>query len=103
MSDEEPTPEERRALFRVVRGEPSDAEVAALAVVLAAAATAGAGAPRRPRPGTAGPIPAARLRAPLHPGPGRLAHLHLAPLTPLTPRFVSTARARAAYGRCAQC
>ena len=32
----EPTPEERRALFRVVRGEPDDAEAAALTVVLAA-------------------------------------------------------------------
>ncbi|CAA9402543.1 MAG: hypothetical protein AVDCRST_MAG66-1547, partial [uncultured Pseudonocardia sp.] len=28
------TPEERRALFQVVRGEPSDAELAALAAVL---------------------------------------------------------------------
>jgi hypothetical protein len=32
----EPTPEERRALFRVVRGEPDDVEAAALTVVLAA-------------------------------------------------------------------
>ncbi|HEY0816952.1 MAG TPA: acyl-CoA carboxylase epsilon subunit [Pseudonocardia sp.] len=46
---EEPTPEERRALFRVVRGEPDDAEAAALTVVLAALATepvATAGPPR---------------------------------------------------------
>jgi len=34
-----PTPEERRALFRVVRGKPTDAELAALTVVLAAVAT----------------------------------------------------------------
>ncbi len=38
---EELTPEERRALFRVVRGEPDDAEAAALTVVLAALAVAG--------------------------------------------------------------
>ncbi|MDN5748233.1 MAG: acyl-CoA carboxylase subunit epsilon, partial [Pseudonocardia sp.] len=37
----EGSPEERRSLFRVVRGEPSHAELAALTVVLAAAASAG--------------------------------------------------------------
>lgn len=64
----DPSPAERRALFRVVRGEPSDAELAALTVVLAAAASAG--------PPPAPPIrdrwsdPAARLRTPLTPGPG---------------------------------
>jgi hypothetical protein len=63
------TPEERRAAFRVVRGEPSDAELAALTVVLAAVAA--------PRPAPAAPAtrdrwsdPAARLRRQLHPGPG---------------------------------
>jgi acyl-CoA carboxylase epsilon subunit len=63
------TPEERRAAFRVVRGEPSDAELAALTVVLAAVAA--------PSPTPAAPAvrdrwsdPTARLRAPLHPGPG---------------------------------
>jgi acyl-CoA carboxylase epsilon subunit len=63
------TPEERRALFRVVRGEPSDAEVAALTVVLAAVAAG---------PPAAAPLtvrdrwsdPSARFRAPLRPGPG---------------------------------
>ena len=63
----EATPEERRALFRVVRGIPSDAELAALTVVLAAAA------PRRaPGPLTcsAWTDPAARMRRPLHAGPG---------------------------------
>lgn len=69
---EEQTPEQRRALFRVVRGEPDDAELAALTAVLAAAASAP-------------PAPAdtedgrgrnrwvdrqAALRRPLHPGPG---------------------------------
>jgi hypothetical protein len=64
----EPTPEKRRALFRVVRGEPTDEEVAALAVVLAAAA----GPRAAPVPTTTSrwSDPAARLRAPLRPGPG---------------------------------
>jgi hypothetical protein len=69
VSDGDATPEERRALFRIVRGAPSDEEVAALTVVLATATT---GATASPRP----PVidrwsdPAARLRVPLHPGPG---------------------------------
>jgi acyl-CoA carboxylase epsilon subunit len=66
-----PTPEERRALFRVVRGTPTDEELAALTVVLAALAAA-------PRPGprpaaataTAWNDPAARLRGPLRRGAG---------------------------------
>ncbi|WP_219416064.1 acyl-CoA carboxylase subunit epsilon [Pseudonocardia nigra] len=69
MTGAEATPEERRALFRVVRGEPSDAELAALTVVLAAAATSGAP--------PAGPVerdrwsdPSVAFRTPLHPGPG---------------------------------
>lgn len=63
------TPEERRAAFHVVRGEPSDEELAALTVVLAAVA---APPPARKAP----PVPdrwsdpAARFRTPLHPGPG---------------------------------
>ena len=63
----EATPEERRALFRVVRGTPTDAELAALTVVLAAAA------PRRaPEPATcsAWTDPMARMRRSLHAGPG---------------------------------
>jgi hypothetical protein len=64
----EATPEERRALFRVVRGEPTDAEVAALTVVLAAAASGGG----EPAPVTrdAWSDPAARVRTPLTAGPG---------------------------------
>jgi hypothetical protein len=63
------SPDERRAAFRVVRGEPSDAELAALTVVLAAAATTpptsqGPSAPDR------WSDPAARFRRPLQPGPG---------------------------------
>jgi hypothetical protein len=69
VSDGDATPEERRALFRVVRGEPSDAEVAALTVVLAAVA-AGATASPCPRVVDRWSDPAARLRVPLHPGPG---------------------------------
>jgi hypothetical protein len=68
VSGDEPTPEERRALFRIVRGEPSDEEVAALTVVLAAALQAPAST--RPRVVDRWSDPAARLRAPLHPGPG---------------------------------
>ena len=63
----EATPEERRALFRVVRGTPTDAELAALTVVLAAAA------PRRvsePVTRSAWTDPMARMRRPLHAGPG---------------------------------
>ncbi len=66
----EATPEERRALFRVVRGEPDDAEIAALTAVLAAVAAAGAntgGAP--PGPPSTWADPAARLRGPLAVGP----------------------------------
>jgi hypothetical protein len=66
--DAEPTPEERRALFRVVRGTPTDEELAALVVVLAAAAAlprTGAQALAR----SAWNDPVARLRRPLPVGP----------------------------------
>ena len=63
------TPEERRALFRVVRGAPADDELAALTAVLSAAAAAGDGAPE-PRPRDRWSDPAARMRATLTPGPG---------------------------------
>jgi hypothetical protein len=66
---EELTPEERRALFRVVRGAPTDEEVAALTVVLAAAASGGGD-----EPAAAGhdpwSDPASRFRTPLAAGPG---------------------------------
>ncbi|MBO0877231.1 MAG: acyl-CoA carboxylase subunit epsilon [Pseudonocardia sp.] len=72
MTAEEQTPEQRRALFRVVRGEPDDAELAALTAVLAAAASA--------PPARAGAEDdrgrnfwtdrEAALRRPLYPGPG---------------------------------
>lgn len=63
------TPEERRALFRVVRGTPDDHELAALTAVVAAAAGAG-GAPQPARVPDLWSHPAAQLRAPLHAGPG---------------------------------
>jgi hypothetical protein len=66
---DEPTPEERRAAFRIVRGEATDEEVAALTVVLAAAAaSATTTAPAAVRDRWSDPT--ARLRVPLHPGPG---------------------------------
>jgi hypothetical protein len=68
-SDDAATPEERRALFRVVRGTPSDAELAALTVVLAGAALSPE--PAAPtRPASAWAAPAALMRRPLQPGPG---------------------------------
>jgi hypothetical protein len=66
---EELTPEQRRALFRVVRGEPDDAQLAALTVVLAA--VAGSASTEPPSgPGSAWNDRHAMLRRPLHPGPG---------------------------------
>jgi hypothetical protein len=64
----EATPEERRALFRVVRGEPTDEELAALTVVIAAAASAGGPPPEKPR--DLWSEPASLLRTPLPPSPG---------------------------------
>jgi hypothetical protein len=67
---EELTPDERRALFRVVLGEPDDAEVAALTVVLAAAASAGsADEPDSDRARGVWLDRQAQLRRPLYPGP----------------------------------
>jgi Acyl-CoA carboxylase epsilon subunit len=62
-------PEERRALFRVVRGGPTDAELAALMVVLAAATAARREVSEVPVR-SAWNDPAARLRRPLSAGPG---------------------------------
>ncbi|WP_308252997.1 acyl-CoA carboxylase epsilon subunit [Pseudonocardia sp. ICBG601] len=87
----EATPEERRALFRVVRGTPDARELAALTAVVAAAASVGGPPPRRgrrtcgrtPRPSSAprctraparGAPPASPADPPTHhrptPGPG---------------------------------
>jgi hypothetical protein len=63
------TPEERRAAFRVVRGDPSDAELAALTVVLAAVSSAPP-SPTSPGVRDRWSDPAARFRTSLHPGPG---------------------------------
>ncbi|MBO0840891.1 MAG: acyl-CoA carboxylase subunit epsilon [Sciscionella sp.] len=57
-----------RPYLRVVRGNPNDAELAALTAVLAAASAA---APvEEPRQPSAWANRAAQLRRPLHPGPG---------------------------------
>ena len=65
------TPQERRALFLVVRGAPTDAELAALTVVLAAVAAPPAAPPTPQRAArSAWNDPAARLRRPLPVGPG---------------------------------
>jgi hypothetical protein len=64
------TPEERRALFRVVRGTPTDEELAAVTVVLAALAAAPPPADPRPVVASAWNGRAARLRGPLTVGPG---------------------------------
>ena len=56
--------------LRVVRGEPTAEELAALVAVLAARGAGGAGgAGAPPRPRSAWADPAARLREPLRPGP----------------------------------
>jgi hypothetical protein len=74
---EEQTPEERRALFRVVRGEPDDAELAALTAVLAAAASAGAAAVAEDTRGRSVWIDRAAMTRPaLHPGPGAWRHAY---------------------------
>lgn len=54
-------------VLRIVRGEPSDEEVAALIAVVAALADAAAAEQHGPR--SAWADPAHRLRTPLHPGP----------------------------------
>ena len=67
----EPTPEQRRALFRVIRGGPDDAEVAALTAVLAAAASAAAAASPEDIGGRSVWVDrAAMMRGAMHPEPG---------------------------------
>ncbi|MEV1291322.1 acyl-CoA carboxylase epsilon subunit [Pseudonocardia sp. NPDC049635] len=63
------TPEERRALFRVVRGDPDDHELAALTAVVAAA-TSAAAPERAPAAPDLWSHPASQLRAPLVAGRG---------------------------------
>jgi hypothetical protein len=67
---EEQTPEQRRALFRVVRGEPDDSELVALTAVIAAAASGGGGAAPDTRGRSVWVDRADMVRRPLHPGPG---------------------------------
>jgi Acyl-CoA carboxylase epsilon subunit len=76
-TDEQPVPDEqltaatpagRRALFLVVRGKPTEMEVAALTVVLATTAGASNDPPQN-MGGETWSDPAARLRGPLTVGP----------------------------------
>lgn len=65
MSDPAESP---RPLLRVVRGEPTDAELAALTVVVAARSVAAAVVPTAPGRSAWGD-PAAAIRRPVAPGP----------------------------------
>ena len=65
----EPTEQPQRPLLRVVRGEPTAEELAALTVVVAALASRG-GAQRRARPVGAWASAARTHRRPLQAGPG---------------------------------
>ena len=56
-------------MLRVVRGEPTEAELAALVTVLAARSAAAASTVDNVRHRSAWNDPAARLRRPLRPGP----------------------------------
>jgi acyl-CoA carboxylase epsilon subunit len=67
---DEQTPEQRRALFRVVRGEPDDAELAALTAVLAVAASGGPAEPGSTRRTSFWADRQAALRQPQYAGPG---------------------------------
>ncbi|PRY43799.1 acyl-CoA carboxylase subunit epsilon [Umezawaea tangerina] len=60
---------DERPLLRVVRGEPDDAELAALTTVVAGLASATAPA-ETPEPRSTWGDPARRVRVPLTPGPG---------------------------------
>jgi hypothetical protein len=62
------SPEPARPLLRVVRGEPTAEELAALTVVVAALSRRRPR--RRPTPVGAWASPADRVRRPLQPGPG---------------------------------
>jgi hypothetical protein len=68
MAGDEQTPEERRALFRVVSGDPTPEELAALTVVLAAATAGGEEAPAPVRSRWASRT--AAVRGHLEVGPG---------------------------------
>jgi hypothetical protein len=72
VTADESTPvsaDESKPLFRVVRGNPDDAELAGLTAVVAALASTPA-APAAPVEGSAWGDPARRVRNPLRHGPG---------------------------------
>lgn len=60
----------QRPLLRVVRGEPDDAELAALTAVVAGMASTSASRAPGARPRSRWADRASMLRKPLHPGPG---------------------------------
>lgn len=59
-----------RPILRIVRGEPTDEELAALTAVLVAAANRPAGTAPPPDEPSWWSRPGSRLRRPVHPGPG---------------------------------
>lgn len=61
---------QQRPLLRVVRGNPDDAELAALTTVVAGMASAGSAEPTQQPRRTLWADPAHRLRTPVRPGPG---------------------------------
>lgn len=65
-SGDQPAP----ASFRIVSGHPSPEEIAAVTVVLCALAQADSTPPGPARPVGGWADPSARLRRPVHPGPG---------------------------------
>ncbi|MCF2529832.1 acyl-CoA carboxylase subunit epsilon [Yinghuangia soli] len=56
-------------MIKIVRGEPTPEELAAIVAVVAARAAAG-GPPESPAPPSQWNTPARLVRTPLHPGPG---------------------------------
>lgn len=68
MSEQDEQPQ--RPLLRIVRGEPNDAELAALTGVVAGLAATSGGATSAPPQRSAWGSRASMLRRPLTPGPG---------------------------------
>lgn len=59
-----------RPLLRIVRGTPDELELAALTAVIASAASSAGGGEPKPVRRSLWADPTARVRRPLHPGPG---------------------------------
>jgi len=69
-SNEAETDTQQRPLLRVVRGNPDDAELAALTAVVAGLAGTGPAEPTQQRRRSLWADPAHRLGTPVRPGPG---------------------------------